>query len=297
MSETIQTSESHFKNLKDYPFKSHYIQVAEHLKMHYLDEGNTDHPVVLLLHGEPSWSYLYRHMIPILSKQFRVVAPDLIGFGKSDKLVSKDEYSYQSHLNWLTTFVEKLDLKDILLFCQDWGGLLGLRMITQIPDRFSMVVASNTALPTGRPAMPESFLKWQAFSQTSKSFDIARVIEAGTFHPLSEEAYKGYNAPFPSEAHKAGARIFPSLVPTEENDPESIKNVEAWGVLKKWPKPFLTIYGSEDTIMFGVEKLFQKLVPGAKGQDHKVLKAGHFIQEEKGPELAQLIIEFYEKNK
>ena len=297
MRETIQTSESHFKNIKDYPFKSHYLQIEDDLRMHYVDEGNSANPTVLLLHGEPSWSYLYRHMIPILSKQFRVIAPDLIGFGKSDKLVSKEDYSYQNHMNWMTTFIEKLDLKDMLLFCQDWGGLIGLRMITQMPDRFSMVVASNTALPTGRPTVPKSFLEWRELSLTSKSFDIGRIIDTATVEKLSKEAYDAYNAPFPSEEYKAGARIFPSLVPIKEDDPESLKNLKAWSVLKTWTKPFLTLFGSEDNIMFGVEKIFQKLIPGAQGQNHQVFHAGHFIQEEKGPELAKAMIAFYEKNK
>jgi haloalkane dehalogenase len=296
MRNVIRTPESCFENIQDYPFKSHYLQVEEDLRMHYLDEGSKEDPIVLLLHGEPSWSYLYRHMIPTLSKQFRVIAPDLIGFGKSDKLTSTASYSYQTHLQWMTTFIETLDLTNILLFCQDWGGLLGLRIITQLPNRFSMVVASNTALPTGRPAVPYSFMEWREFSKTSKSFDIGRVIDSATVQNLSKEVYAGYNAPFPSEEYKAGARIFPSLVPITEDDPESINNVKAWSKLKSWTKPFLTIYGSEDNIMFGVEKIFQKLVPGAQGQDHKVLHAGHFIQEEKGPELAELIIEFYHKN-
>jgi haloalkane dehalogenase len=296
MRKVIRTPESRFECIKEYPFNSHYIQVEEDLRMHYVDEGNPEHPTVLLLHGEPSWSYLYRHMIPILSKQFRVIAPDLIGFGKSDKLVSKDDYSYQSHMKWVTTFVKKLNLNSILLFCQDWGGLLGLRMITQIPDRFSMVVASNTTLPTGHVKMPEAFMKWRAFSQKSESFDIARVIDSGTVQPLSKEAYEAYNAPFPSEEYKAGARIFPTLVPFEFDDPECAINRDAWEKLKQWNKPFLTIFGSQDPIMIGAEKVFQKLVPGTQDQEHQILHAGHFIQEEKGAELAQSIIAFYEKN-
>lgn len=296
MRQVVRTPESRFESIKDYPFTGHYLQVEADLRMHYVDEGNSENPVILLLHGEPSWSYLYRYMIPILSEHFRVIAPDLIGFGKSDKLVSKELYSYQSHLDWVTTFVEQLNLKNTLLFCQDWGGLLGLRLVTQMSDRFSMVIASNTTLPTGRPAIPESFLKWREFSQNSADFDIARVIDTGTVQPLSKETYEAYNAPFPSEEYKAGARIFPTLVPAEEDHPESRKNLLAWSRLKEWKKPFLTIFGSEDNIMLGAEKAFQRFVPGAQGQDHKILHAGHFIQEEKGPELAKAIIDFYEKN-
>lgn len=296
MSSIIRTPDHHFENLKDYPFQANYLQINENLRMHYVDQGKKENPVALLLHGEPSWSYLYRHMIPILSDQFRVIAPDLIGFGKSDKFTHREDYSYQNHMDWMTTFITQLDLNNIVLFCQDWGGLLGLRLITQMSDRFQMVIASNTTLPTGQVELPKAFMQWREFSQHSESFDIARVIDSGTAEKLSQDAYEAYNAPFPSEEYKAGARIFPPLVPFEYDDPECVKNREAWEILKQWTKPFLTIFGSEDAIMIGAEKVFQKLVPGAQDQDHKILHAGHFIQEEKGAELAQMIIDFYNKN-
>jgi len=296
MKEVIRTPENRFENLEDYNFHSNYLNVEDGLRLHYLDEGNDNNPIVLLLHGEPSWSYLYRKMIPILSHNFRVIAPDLIGFGKSDKLVNQQEYSYQKHIDWISAFIEKLDLKNIVLFCQDWGGLTGLRIITQMNNRFDMVIASNTTLPTGKTPIPDSFLQWRDYSQHSSSFNIGKVIDMGTVQPLSEKVYEAYNAPFPSEEYKAGARIFPTLVPINEEDPESIKNLKAWEKLKSWNKPFLTIFGDEDYIMRGAEKAFQKIVPGAKEQNHKILNAGHFIQEEKGQELAELIIEFYNKN-
>ncbi|BFP43518.1 haloalkane dehalogenase [Flavobacteriaceae bacterium GF1] len=296
MKEIIRTPENRFENLEDYDFQSNYIDIDEGLRLHYVEEGTGNKPTVLLLHGEPSWSYLYRKMIPILSNNFRVIAPDLIGFGKSDKFVDKKEYSYQKHVDWMSTFIKKVNLNNIILFCQDWGGLIGLRIVTEMSDRFDMVVASNTTLPTGKTPMPDSFLKWRAYSQHSPGFNIGKVLDMGTVQSLSEGVYKAYNAPFPSEEYKAGARIFPTLVPIEEDDPESIKNLGAWEKLKSWNKPFLTIFGDEDNIMLGAEKAFQKLVPGAKGQQHKILHAGHFIQEEKGEELANLIIEFYKKN-
>ena len=296
MKKVIRTPEDRFKNLEAYDFSSNYINVDEGLRMHYLDEGSGDAPIILLLHGEPSWSYLYRKMIPILSKNFRVIAPDLIGFGKSDKLVNREDYSYQKHIDWISNFIKKLDLGDIILFCQDWGGLIGLRIITEMEKRFSMVIASNTTLPTGRIPMPETFLKWRAFSQHSEGFDIGRVLERGTVQPLPEKVINAYNAPFPSEEYKAGARIFPVLVPIDQDDPESANNIQAWERLKHWHKPFLTIFGDKDDIMRGAEKTFQKLVPGAKDQNHKIINAGHFIQEDRGEELAELIIEFYKKN-
>ena len=296
MKEIIRTPESRFENLEGYNFQSNYIDVEEGLRLHYLDEGRTNKPTVLLLHGEPSWSYLYRKMIPILSKTFRVLAPDLIGFGKSDKLINREDYSYQNHVDWITTFINKLDINNIILFCQDWGGLIGLRLIVQMKNRFDMVVASNTALPTGQFPVPESFIQWRSFSQNSPGFNIAKIIDMGTILPLSEKVYKAYNAPYPSEEYKAGARMFPTLVPIEIDEPESIKNQEIWQQLIKWEKPFLTIFGDEDHIMKGAEISMQKLIPGAKGQDHTMLNAGHFIQEEKGEELAQLMIDFYNKN-
>ncbi|WP_422360016.1 haloalkane dehalogenase [Reichenbachiella sp.] len=297
MSKIVRTPEDRFANLIGYPFEAHYLEVEESLRMHYLDEGPEDGPLILLLHGEPSWSYLYRKMIPGLVKHnFRCIAPDLIGFGKSDKYVDKEAYSYQKHLDWLTSFIEKLDLRDITLFCQDWGGLTGLRLITEMGDRFARVVASNTALPTGNIPMPDSFMQWREFSQHSPEFDIGKVLDMGTVQPLFEEVISAYNAPFPSEEYKAGARMFPTLVPVDENDPEALNNQKAWELLMQWKKPFLTIFGDEDRIMKGADQVFQKLVPGAQDQKHQTLHAGHFIQEEKGEELSDLVVQFYKSN-
>ncbi|MEM8507765.1 MAG: haloalkane dehalogenase [Bacteroidota bacterium] len=296
MKEIIRTPENRFDNLEGYEFQSKYTTVEKDVRLHYLDEGTKKKPVVLLLHGEPSWSYLYRKMIPFLSDRFRVIAPDLIGFGKSDKFVNRQDYSYQKHIDWITTFIEKLNLTNIILFCQDWGGLIGLRVITEMESRFDMVIASNTTLPTGSEPTRESFMQWRAYSQHSPGFDIGKVIDMGTLQPLSEKVKVAYNAPFPSEHYKAGARIFPTLVPIEPDDPEAIKNRKAWDKLRSWDKPFLTLFGDEDAIMIGAEKKLQKYIPGTAGQHHKMLNAGHFIQEEKGEELAELLIEFYEKN-
>ncbi|WP_462250687.1 haloalkane dehalogenase [Ekhidna sp.] len=297
MIEIIRTPEERFENLPDYNFAPHYLELTDGIRMHYLDEGDKANPTVLLLHGEPSWSFLYRKMIPILvANNFRVVTPDLIGFGKSDKPKKQSDYTYQNHMDWLTSFIEQLNLSNMLLFCQDWGGLTGLRLVTQMQDRFAMVVASNTTLPTGNIEMPEVFLKWREFSQKSPDFDIGKVIDKGTVADLSEEVIAAYNAPYPSEEYKAGARIFPMLVPVEMDDPESAKNRSAWEILAQWEKPFLTIFGDQDYIMKGAEVVFQKIIPGTKGQDHTHLNAGHFIQEEKGEELAELIVDFYQKN-
>ena len=296
MGKIIRTPENRFEKLEGYAFQSHYMFLEEDLRLHYLDDGSHHNPTILLLHGEPSWSYLYRKMIPILSEKFRVIAPDLIGFGKSDKFVDKHAYSYQNHVNWIATFIKKLNLKNSLLFCQDWGGLIGLRLLVEMEERFSMAIASNTTLPTGDIPMPESFMKWRAFSQHSSEFDIGKVIDMGTVEPLSKQAYEAYNAPFPSEEHKAGARIFPTLIPIDAKDPEALKNKNYWEQLASWKKPFLTLFGDSDPIMRGAERLFQKRIPGAEGQRHAMLHAGHFIQEEKGEALAALIMAFYSEN-
>ncbi len=293
----VTTPEDRFDNLPGYDFQANYVEVADGLKMHYVDEGDKAHPTVLLLHGEPSWAYLYRKMIPVLTANgFRAVAPDLIGFGRSDKPVDRESYSYQTHMDWLTAFIEKLDLTDMVLFCQDWGGLLGLRLITEMDDRFAMVVASNTGLPTGNIAMPESFMKWREFSQKSPDFNIGKVIDMGTVRELSEEVIAAYNAPYPSEEYKAGARMFPTLVPVEADNPEALNNRKAWEKLSQWKKPFVTIFGEGDNIMKGAEQIFQKMIPGTRGQKHAMLNAGHFIQEEVGEELAQLVVQFYQDN-
>jgi haloalkane dehalogenase len=297
MDNIIRTPEERFENLPGYNFTPNYVQLDNGLRMHYVDEGRKSDSVVLLLHGEPSWSFLYRYMIPPLAdNNFRVIAPDLVGFGKSDKWTQQDAYSYQNHIEWLAEFIKKLELKDIVLFCQDWGGLIGLRIVANNPSLFSHIIASNTALPTGTVEVPEMFKKWRIFSQKSPDFDIGKVIEMGTISSLSEEVISAYNAPFPSEVYKAGARIFPMLVPIEEKDPEASNNIHAWEELMQWEKPFLTAFGSGDEIMKGADTMFQKLIPGCKNQDHKILEAGHFIQEEKGEELAKCIIDFYDKN-
>lgn len=286
-------SEEQFAGIADFPFQPHYVMLNMALQMHYVDEGDAEDPVILLLHGEPSWSYLYRHMIPVLAQAgYRVVAPDLIGFGKSSKFTDPQQYSYAKHLEWIQTFIDKLDLQDITLFCQDWGGLLGLRLLSAQPERFVRVVAANTSLPTAEEKVPEAFRTWLTFSQNAPRFDIGRLIDAGTKMKLSPEVIAAYDAPFPEERMKAGARIFPSLVPITPDDPQAEANRAAWTVLETWDKPFLTLFGAHDPITKGAEKMLRARIPGAQGQPHAILDAGHFIQEEKGPELAQRMLDW-----
>lgn len=291
--EILRTPEERFENLVDYPFEPHYLMLDE-LRMHYVDEGPRDTDPVLLLHGEPSWSFLYRHMIPMFVEAgHRTLAPDLIGFGKSDKLVEKSDYSYQGYVDWMTTWVKEIELQNITLVCQDWGALIGLRLVAENPELFARVVLANGTLPTGEQKMPEAFTEWVNFSQNVSNLPIGRIINGGTTTSLSKEVLAGYEAPFPDESYKAGARVFPVLVPHTPDDPAAGPNRKAWKSLARFDKPFLTAFSDGDPIMAGAEVAFQRLVPGAKGQPHTTIKdAGHFLQEDKGPELAQVTLDF-----
>ena len=283
-----------FKDIPDYPFEPNWMDIGDGLTVHYLDEGPEDGPIVLLLHGEPSWSFLYRFMIPVFVEAgYRTIAPDLIGFGKSSKPTEQSDYTYAKHLNWMTTWLNKLDLTGINLFCQDWGGLIGLRLLTAQTDRFDRLVVGNTGLPTGEQGFPEAFLKWQKFSQTVEVLPIGKILQNSTVRTLSDAEVNAYEAPYPDPSYMAGAKIFPSLVPTSTSDPEAGNNKKAWSVLMQWDKPTLTLFSDNDPITKGGERPFQKFVPGTKGQSHTTIQnAGHFLQEDKGPEIAQLMIEF-----
>lgn len=285
----VRTPEENFKNLPNYAFTPNYIEVDE-LRMHYVDEGNPEADPVLMLHGEPSWSYLYRHMIPVCAAAgHRVIAPDLIGFGKSDKPTNLDDYSYQSHMDWMTSFIEQLDLKNITLVCQDWGSLLGLRLAAENEERFKAIVIGNGMLPTGDQKAPAAFKIWKNFALYSPWFPISKIIEFGSFKSLSKDEKRAYDAPFPSAKFKVGARAFPRLVPMDINNPATKANRAAWEILEKWEKPFLTTFSNGDPITKGGDKYMQKRIPGAKDLDHQTLKGGHFLQEDSGTEFAQAV--------
>lgn len=291
--EALRTPDERFVNLPGYGFAPRYVEIGG-LRMHYVDEGPPDAGPVLLLHGEPSWSYLYRKMIPVLTAAGqRAVAPDFFGFGRSDKPVDRGDYTYQMHVDATAEFVERLDLREITLFGQDWGGLIGLRVAVELPERVARIVAANTGLPTGDQPMGEAFLRWQRFSQEAPEFDVGRIVKGGCVSDLPVEVVAAYDAPFPDDRYKAGARQFPALVPTSPDDPASGPNRRAWEVLRRWRKPFLTAFSDGDPITRGGERIFQSLVPGAKGQPHRIIAgAGHFLQEDKGEELAAVVAEF-----
>ncbi|MBR29976.1 MAG: haloalkane dehalogenase [Spirochaetaceae bacterium] len=299
MMDFVRTPEEAFDGLPGYSFSPHYVEVNPGgLRMHYVEEGPENGAVVLLLHGEPSWSYLYRKMIPPMAQAgFRVIAPDLIGFGRSDKPTSQDDYSYQNHVDWLKGLIQSLDLKDINLFCQDWGGLLGLRIAAEMQSRFQRIAAGNTFLPTGDQKPGEAFFQWRDFSQKVKRLPVGRVIGNGCFTKPNPEVIQGYNAPFPDESYKAGARIFPALVPVDPDDPAAPANRRAWEILQKWEKPFLCTFSDSDPITKGADAIFRRKIPGCKGRKHITIEnAGHFLQEDQGEVLAKHLIEFFNES-
>ncbi|MCB1303644.1 MAG: haloalkane dehalogenase, partial [Leptospiraceae bacterium] len=268
--EFLRTPDDAFANLPDYDFAPHFHILDESgMRMHYVDEGPSTGKVALLLHGEPSWSFLYRKMIPPLAKAgFRVIAPDLVGFGKSDKPTAQEDYTYQTHVDWLKSFLNGLELSEINLFCQDWGGLLGLRIAGEEPHLFAKIAAGNTFLPTGDQKPGDAFFEWREFSQKVKRLPVARVVGGGCFKKPSQEVLAGYNAPFPDETFKAGARIFPSLVPISPDDPAAEPNRKAWKTLQDFRKPFLCTFSDSDPVTRGGDVIFRRKIPGAKGQNH-----------------------------
>ena len=297
MIEVIRTPDSQFSDLPGYSFAPNYLN-TDGLRIHYVDEGPNEGEPVLLLHGEPTWSYLYRHMIPpIIDAKLRVIAPDLPGFGKSDKPLARSDYTYAKHVLWMRLFIEELDLQQITLVCQDWGALIGLRVAAENEQRFARILVANGGLPDGHQAMPKAFHDWLKFSQTTTNFDIGRVIQNGTTTVLSDTVLAAYYAPFPTDAYKAGARRFPALVPITPDDPASLANRGAWDCLGRWKKPFLTAFSDGDPITRGADRAFIRHVPGATGQSHTVIEnAGHFLQEDKGPELASVLVNFVRNN-
>jgi haloalkane dehalogenase len=293
----LRTPDERFANLPGYPFAPHYVEV-DRLRIHYVDEGPRDVSPVLLLHGEPSWSYLYRKMIPpIVASGWRVVAPDLVGFGRSDKPGERADYTYARHVGWMWGLVEALGLDRITLFGQDWGGLIGLRLAAEHEERFAAIIAANTGLPTGDQSLGRAFEAWRLLSQRGATLPVGAIVRMGCKAALPSEVEAAYDAPFPDESYKVGARQFPLLVPTTPDDPGSEANRRAWRVLAHWQKPFLTTFSDGDPITQGGERLFQRLVPGAHGQPHTVIRgAGHFLQEDAGEELARVMLDFLAAN-
>lgn len=299
----LRTPDDRFTGLPGYRFEPKYAEIDSgdggSLRVHYLDEGPRDASPVLLMHGEPSWSYLYRTMIPVLvAAGHRCVAPDLVGFGRSDKPTEAGDYTYARHVKWMSQLVfGHLDLHGITFFGQDWGGLIGLRMLVADPDRYARVVLANTGLPTGATPMSEACLAWQRFSMETPTLPVGQIVNGGCMSTLAPEVIAAYDAPFPDEAYKAGARVFPSLVPTSPEDPAHADNVAAWEVLRRFDRPVLCAFSDSDPITGGGERIFIREVPGAGGQRHTVIAGGgHFLQEDRGPEVARVVVDFIAGN-
>jgi len=288
----LRTPDERFRDLPGWSYAPRYVDVG--VRVHYVDEGPREAPPILLLHGEPSWSFLYRKMIPALvAAGHRVVAPDLVGFGRSDKPSRREDYTYARHVAWMAGVLSALDLREVTLFCQDWGGLVGLRLVAEHAGRFARVVAANTGLPTGDERVSDAFFAWQAFSQSAEVLPVGKIVQTGCARGLAPEVVAAYDAPFPDESYKAGARQFPLLVPTRPDDPASEANRAAWRALERFDRPFLTAFGDSDPVTKGADRLFQQRIPGAAGQPHVTLaRAGHFLQEDAGEELARVLVDF-----
>lgn len=299
--DALRTPDDRFDGLPGYPFLPHYLDIPDgeggSLRVHYVDEGPSEAPAVLMLHGEPSWSYLYRRMIPVLvDAGHRTIAPDLPGFGRSDKPTRREDYTYQRHVDWMRAVLEALDLRDVTLVGQDWGGLIGLRLVAEHPDRFARVVAANTFLPTGDRDPGPAFLAWQKYSQETPEFHVGGIIKGGCVTALADDVIAAYDAPFPDDTYKEGARQFPMLVPTSPDDPAAGPNRKAWESLAKFEKPFLTAFSDSDPVTGGADRVLQSSIPGAAGQPHTtIVGGGHFLQEDKGEELAAVIRDFIAK--
>lgn len=291
--ETLRTPDERFANLPGYPFAPHYVEV-DGLRIHYVDEGPRGAAPVLLLHGEPSWSYLYRKMIPVLvAAGHRVVAPDLVGFGRSDKPVRREDYTYQRHVDWMAGVLRRLDLQGTTLVAQDWGGLIGLRLVAEQPGRFARVVAANTFLPTGDRPLGPAFEAWRRYSQETPEFHVGGIVQGGCATELPPEVVAAYDAPFPDDRYKAGARQFPTLVPASPTDPAAEPNRRAWETLRRWEKPFLTAFSDQDPITRGADEVLREMIPGTRGQPHTTIAGGgHFLQEDRGEELARVVVDF-----
>jgi len=296
--QVVRTPDERFEALPDFPFAPHYVEIDDgeggRLRVHYVDEGPRDGHTVLLLHGEPSWCFLYRHIIPqLVDGGCRVIAPDLVGFGKSDKPTEKSDYTYNRHVNWMqAAIIDHLDISDATFFGQDWGGLIGLRLVAGNASRFARVVISNTGLPTGDHPLTEAFMAWQHYSKTSAEFEIGWLINAATVRELLADEVAAYDAPFPDDSYKAGARIFPSLVPTAPDDPTASANRAAWEIFDRWEKPFLCCFSDRDPVTRGGEGAFLSRVPGTAGQPHETIEnAHHFVQEDSPNDVARIILQ------
>jgi haloalkane dehalogenase len=296
---TLRTPDERFTGLPGFNFAPNYVEIADSegatLRVHYVREGDPDAPVVLLMHGEPSWCYLYRTMIPVLADAgLQVIAPDLVGFGRSDKPSERSDYTFARHVEWMRELLfDRLHLRAVTLVCQDWGGLIGLRLVGEHPERFARVVAANTFLPTGDTNPGEAFFAWQRFSQEVDEFPTGVIVKGGCVTDMPDDVRAAYDAPFPDETYKSGARQFPLLVPSRPDDPAHDANVAAWVGLAAFDRPFLCAFSDSDPITKGADRNLKERIAGAQGQPHTTIAGGgHFLQEDRGEELAKVVVDF-----
>jgi haloalkane dehalogenase len=297
--EVYRTPDAAFTHCPDFPWKPAYVDVADPdggtLRVAYVDAGPADGPVALLLHGEPSWSFLYRHVVAALVERgVRCVVPDMVGFGRSDKPLDQADYTYARLVEWTREAVlDHLDLREVTLVGQDWGGLIGLRLAAEHPERFARIVAANTGLPTGDFDMPEIWWQFREAVEKSEVLDIGRLVAAGCARPMTDDVRAAYDAPFPEERAKAGARALPTLVPTSPDDPAAAANRAAWEVLSTSEVPVLVAFGDSDPITGAMAPILRKLLPGAQGREHPTIEnAGHFLQEDAGTDLGRVVADF-----
>ncbi|MGE5697205.1 MAG: haloalkane dehalogenase [Candidatus Sericytochromatia bacterium] len=295
----LRTPDNQFVDLPQFPYVPSYSDIPDGdggtLRVAWVADGPKDADPVLMLHGEPSWSFLYRKMIPVLvAAGHRVVCPDLVGFGRSDKPTLREDHTYAGHVEWMRTLAfDVLDLERFTLVGQDWGGLIGLRMAAEHPDRIARIVVANTGLPTGDIPMPGIWWRFREAIQNAPTIDVGKFVESGCARPMSDDVRAAYNAPFPEDAYCAGPRAMPGLVPTAPDDPASAANRTAWAALRESPTPMLVAFSDKDPITGGMAPIFRSQMRGAAGRQHPVIdNAGHFLQEDAGEELARHIVEF-----
>jgi haloalkane dehalogenase len=288
----LRTPDEAFAGITDFPYEPRYATLADGVRMAYVSAGPADGQPVVLMHGEPTWSYLWRSVIPVLADAgLRVVAPDLVGFGRSDKPAQTDDHTYARHVEWMRALLfDQLGLSGVTVVGHDWGGLIGLRVATENADRVARIVATNTGLPTGDQSMPEVWLRFREAVRTAPTLDVARFVRSGCLTPLSAAAEAAYDAPFPDETFKAAPRIMPDLIPTTPDNPASAANRTAWQRLSTWDKPFLVAYSDKDPITGGMAPILARTVPG--NQSVTIPEAAHFIQEDAGTRLAEEIARF-----
>jgi haloalkane dehalogenase len=291
----LRTPEERFYGLPDFPYEPRYVEI-DGARVHYIDEGSGE--VIVCLHGEPTWSYLYRKLIPTLSARHRVIAMDFIGFGRSDKFAERGAYSFEMHRSTLASFIERLDLRDITAVVQDWGGIIGLRVATEMDERVKRLVIMNTGLPTGDVPATEGFMKWRAYALRTPDLPIGQIVRRSAARPdlITDETVSAYDAPFPDASYKAGAQMFPQLVPIEYEQAGAREMRETRDALSRWQKPALVLFSDGDPVTAGGDRFFRKLIPSAKREPEITIhEAGHFLQEERGEEIARHVQSFIER--